>query len=89
MVFLQPHSQHKPTPSRCCAFSRPEWPRGVDGAGFYDGHDRHTKLNLSVKITLKFRVLYQINPNTRKPSANVDNAAREKLSVLSTVIPIA
>jgi len=29
-----------------------------NGAGFHDGHDRHTKLNLSVKITLKFRVLY-------------------------------
>ena len=43
----------------------------------------------SYTIIVNFKILYQINPNTRKPSANVDKAAREKLSVLSTVIPIA
>ena len=33
-VPAAPHSQHNPTPSPHCAFSKPEWPRGVDGAGF-------------------------------------------------------
>ena len=61
----------------------------LDWAWLHDAHKRNTNLSLPFKITVKFRILYQINPNTRKPSANVDNAAREKLSVLSTGIPIA